>query len=73
MADVLRSVEGETADPAELRTADKAVVALADAIRSARRRSSSDLFAAGTVVTGARRALASLVPDDLRGELPSDW
>jgi uncharacterized membrane protein YgaE (UPF0421/DUF939 family) len=73
MADVLRSVEGETADPVELRAADKAVVALAEAIRSARQRSSSDLFAAGTVVTGARRALASLVPDDLRGDLPSDW
>lgn len=73
MADVLRSVDGEAADPSALRSADKAVVALAEAIRTARERSSSDLFAAGTVVTGARRALASLVPDELRGELPSDW
>lgn len=73
MADVLRSVEGDAADPDKLRSADKAVVALAEAIRAARERSSDDLFAAGTVVAGARRALASLVPDDLRGELPSDW
>jgi uncharacterized membrane protein YgaE (UPF0421/DUF939 family) len=73
MADVLESVEGESADPDTLRSADEAVVALADAIRAARDRSSSDLFAAGTVVAGARRALASLVPDQLRGELPSDW
>jgi uncharacterized membrane protein YgaE (UPF0421/DUF939 family) len=73
MAEVLRSVEGEAADPATLRSADTAVVALAEAIRTARQRSSSDLFAAGTVVTGARRALASLVPEDLRGDLPSDW
>jgi uncharacterized membrane protein YgaE (UPF0421/DUF939 family) len=73
MAEVLRSVEGEAADPGALRSADKAVVALAEAIRTARERSSSDLFAAGTVVTGARRALASLVPEELRGDLPSDW
>lgn len=73
LADVLRSVEGETADPEQLRMADRAVLELAEAIREARSRSSSDLFAAGTVVTGARRALASLVPDDLRGDLPSDW
>lgn len=73
MTGVLRSVEGGTADPATLRSADTAVVALAEAIRTARQRSSSDLFAAGTVVTGARRAIASLVPEDLRGDLPSDW
>lgn len=73
MADVLRSVEGDTADPDKLRSADKAVVALAEAIRAARERSSNDLFAAGTVVAGVRRALASLVPDEMRGELPSDW
>ncbi len=73
MAEVLRSVEGEAADPAALRSADQAVLALAEAIRTARQRSSSDLFAAGTVVTGARRALASLVPEDLRSDLPSDW
>jgi uncharacterized membrane protein YgaE (UPF0421/DUF939 family) len=73
MAQVLRSVQGDAAEMHELRSADKAVVALAEAIRTARQRSSSDLFAAGTVVTGARRALASLVPEELRGDLPSDW
>jgi uncharacterized membrane protein YgaE (UPF0421/DUF939 family) len=73
LADVLCSVEGETADADALRRADRAVVALAEAIRDARTRSSSDLFAAGTIVTGTRRALASLVPDDMRDEIPADW
>jgi uncharacterized membrane protein YgaE (UPF0421/DUF939 family) len=73
MAEVLRSVQGDAAEMHQLRSADKAVVALAEAIRTARERSSSDLFAAGTVVTGARRALASLVPEHARGDLPSDW
>ena len=73
MADVLRAVEGETAGTEELRSADAAVVKLAQEIRLERDRSSSDLFAAGTVVTGVRRALASLAPEDLRDEIPSDW
>ena len=73
LADVLCSVEGETADADALRRADRAVVALAEAIRDARTRSSSDLFAAGTIVTGTRRALASLVPDEMRDEIPADW
>ena len=50
-----------------------AVCRLAREIREERGRSSSDLFAAGTVVTGVRRAMASLVPAELRHELPSDW
>ena len=73
MADVLGSVEGETADPDELRNADDAVCRLALEIREERARSLSDMFAAGTVVTGVRRAMASLVPAELRHELPSDW
>lgn len=73
MADVLGSVEGETADPDELRNADDAVCRLALEIREERARSLSDMFAAGTVVTGVRRAMASLVPAELRNELPSDW
>jgi uncharacterized membrane protein YgaE (UPF0421/DUF939 family) len=73
MADVLRSVRDETAALDELREADAAVVKLVEEIRTARERSSSDMFAAGTVVTGVRRAMASLVPADHRNELPSDW
>jgi uncharacterized membrane protein YgaE (UPF0421/DUF939 family) len=73
LAEALRSVEADTADPDHLRAADRAVVALAEAIRDARQRSRSDMFAAGTVVTGTRRALASLTPEDLRGQIPSDW
>lgn len=70
---MLGSVEGETADPDELRNADDAVCRLALEIREERARSLSDMFAAGTVVTGVRRAMASLVPAELRNELPSDW
>ena len=29
--------------------------------------------AAGALVTGTKRALASLVPEDLRDEIPADW
>jgi hypothetical protein len=36
-------------------------------------RTQHDLFAAGTIVAGVRRAMASLTPEDLRGEVPSDW
>ncbi len=73
LAEALRSVEVNTAEPDRLRAADRAAVALAEAIRDARQRSRSDMFAAGTVVTGTRRALASLTPEDLRGQIPSDW
>ena len=31
------------------------------------------MFAAGALVTGTKRALASLVPDELRDEIPADW
>jgi uncharacterized membrane protein YgaE (UPF0421/DUF939 family) len=73
LGQALCSVEADTADPDQLRAADRAVVALAEAIRNARQRSRDDMFAAGTVVTGTRRALASLTPEDLRGQIPSDW
>ena len=46
---------------------------IAARIREVRHESASDMFAAGTVVTGVRRAMASLVPPDLRNELPSAW
>ena len=68
----MRFVEGDTTGPDQLHDADRAVVALAEAIRNVRQRSRSDMFAAGTVVTGTRRALASLTPDELRGQVPSD-
>ncbi|QNN51318.1 hypothetical protein [Nocardioides mesophilus] len=73
MAEVLRSVRGQTAGAEELQEADAAVGKLVEEIRKERDRSATDLFAAGTVVTGVRRAMASLVPEDLRDELPSDW
>ncbi len=50
-----------------------AVCRLACEIREEPGRSSSDLFAAGTVVTGVRRAMVSLAPAELRHDLPSDW
>ncbi len=73
LAEALRSVEAETADPDRLRAADRAIVGLAEAIREARQRSRTEMFAAGTLVSGARRTLASLTPEELRGRIPSDW
>ena len=73
LADCLRSVEHDRADPDCLRASDAAVTDLAEAIRTARRDSDEDLFAAGALVTGTKRTLASLVPDELRDEIPADW
>ena len=73
LAECLRSVEHDKADPDRLRTSDQAVTALARAIRESRRSSEEDLFAAGSLVTGTKRALASLVPEELREEIPADW
>jgi len=73
LADCLRSVEHEQAEPDCLRQSDRAVTALAGAIRDTRQTSSDDLFAAGAVVTGTKRALASLVPEELRDEIPAEW
>ncbi len=73
LADCLRSVDHDKADPECLRATDRAVTALAEAVRESRRTSDEDLFAAGALVTGTKRALASLVPEDLRDEIPTDW
>lgn len=72
-AELLRSVEGASGDLDRLRDADTATSELASAIRAERTRSEQDLFAAGSVVTGVRRAMASLTPPHHRDELPSDW
>ena len=73
LAECLRSVQHDRADPDCLRASDAAVTDLAGAIRTARRDSDEDLFAAGALVTGTKRALASLVPEELRDEIPADW
>jgi uncharacterized membrane protein YgaE (UPF0421/DUF939 family) len=72
-AEVLRAVGKEESPDERLRAADNAVGKLVQEIRRERVRSDSDLFAAGTVVAGVRRALASLAPEQLRDEIPSDW
>lgn len=73
MAQVLRSVvDDEVSEECLVRT-DEAVGKLVDEIREERQHSDSDFFAAGTVVAGVRRALASLAPERLRGAIPSDW
>ena len=73
MAEVLRVVDGDERPDQQLYVADEAVNKLVDELRDERVRSDSDLFAAGTVVAGVRRALASLAPERLRDEIPSDW
>lgn len=73
LAECLRSVREEKADTECLRRTDSAVSTLATVIREVRSGSEDDLFAAGALVTGTKRALASLVPDELRDEIPADW
>lgn len=73
MADLLRSIDGPTAPPEQLRATDKAVEELAWAIREHDAGSRRDGFAAASIVTSIRRAVASLAPEELKGELPSHW
>ena len=73
LARTLRSVDGETADADELRETDASVSKLADEIRDERQRTEHDMFTAGTIVAGVRRVMASLTPDEIRDEVPSDW
>jgi hypothetical protein len=66
MSQALRSIEGDdTAAPAELHAADVAVQDLAAAIQGLRGHTDDDLFAAGTIVTAIRRAVAALVDNGL--------
>ena len=58
----LDSVQGSVAGAAELRRAQQATDDLAAAIRSVRRRTDEDEFAAGALLTGIRRTLGSVDP-----------
>lgn len=71
MATALETIDGHTADIGSLREVDRSVHRLAGAIRDQRSRLDDDLFAAGSVVTSVRRAIASLVPEEVADELPS--
>jgi uncharacterized membrane protein YgaE (UPF0421/DUF939 family) len=62
LADALRSVQAETADPDALGVAGEALADLADEVRRARADTRDDLFVAGAVIDDVRRALASLSP-----------
>jgi uncharacterized membrane protein YgaE (UPF0421/DUF939 family) len=72
MATALHAVEGASGEPDSLRATDRAVQDLVHAIRELRLRTEDDLFAAGTIVTTLRRAVASLVPPELADELPTE-
>lgn len=71
LASVLETVDGHDADIDRLREVDRAVQRLVEKIRHLRTQLDDDLFTAGSVVTSARRAIASLAPDDVGDELPS--
>lgn len=73
MADLLRSLNGPTAPPEQLRATDAAVQDLARAIRENDAGSRRDGFAAAAIVTSIRRAVAALTPEELEDELPSHW
>ena len=62
-ADMLRSVDGSTdAERREWRRAHEANERLAQAVRSRRDETGTELFMAGSLVTAVRRALAELEP-----------
>lgn len=65
LADVLRSVEGPTADADTTRAAYDELHALEDQLRRARRHTDDDLFAASSVALAIRRCLAAVVPEEL--------
>jgi uncharacterized membrane protein YgaE (UPF0421/DUF939 family) len=71
MAEALDTVDGHDADVQKLRAVDQAAQRLADAIREQRHEGGDDRFAAGSVVTAVRRAIASLVPEDAADDLPT--
>jgi len=73
MADTLRSVQGSTADPEQLRRTDEALRRLVDEVRDDRARTGDDLFGAGELVMTLRRAIAALAPGDLEGAFPSRY
>jgi uncharacterized membrane protein YgaE (UPF0421/DUF939 family) len=71
LADLLADGDSPLSEPDHLRRIDRALATLVDCIRERRRETDDDLFSAGSVVIAVRRAVASLVPDDLADELPS--
>lgn len=73
MAELLRSLDGPTAEREPLEAADAAVQELATAIRENEAGSRRDGFAAAAIVTSVRRALASLAPEELSDRIPSHW
>ncbi|MCZ2815371.1 FUSC family protein [Modestobacter sp. VKM Ac-2984] len=68
LADVLRSVDGPTADPDVTRDAYDELHALEGQLRRARRHTDDDLFAASSVALAIRRCLAAVVPEELAEE-----
>jgi uncharacterized membrane protein YgaE (UPF0421/DUF939 family) len=71
LADLLADGGSPLSEPDHLRRIDRVLATLVDCIRERREETGDDLFSAGSVVIAVRRAVASLVPDDLADELPS--
>ncbi|HET8561730.1 MAG TPA: hypothetical protein VFL69_14500 [Marmoricola sp.] len=71
LGELLGDVGSPLAEPERLRAVDQALARLVEGIRERREESGDDLFSAGSVVIAVRRAVASLVPDELTDELPS--
>jgi uncharacterized membrane protein YgaE (UPF0421/DUF939 family) len=71
LADLLADGDSPLSEPDHLRRIDRALARLVDATRERREATDDDLFSAGSLVMAVRRAVASMVPDDLADELPS--
>ena len=71
LADLLADGDSPLSEPDHLHRIDRVLATLVDCIRERREQTGDDLFSAGSIVIAVRRAVASLVPDDLADELPS--
>ena len=67
LAEVLRSVEGASADPEQTRRAYDALEEFTAELRRARVATDHDLFDAGNIVAAVRRSLAAVRPPELSG------
>ncbi|HEY6935089.1 MAG TPA: hypothetical protein VI452_16940 [Marmoricola sp.] len=71
LAELLADVDSALARADRLRQVDKALAHLVACIRQRRQETGDDMFSAGSLVIAVRRAVASLVPEELTDELPS--
>lgn len=71
LAEAVRSVRTETADPGALHDAEEALGEFRSAVRRTRTTTQEDLFVAGSIIDAVRRGLMSLSPVDAAARAPA--